>query len=245
MKTGLDWYKREPQSYLGGVQGLSAKEHAVYSVVLDLIYVHGGKINNDPKWVSGWISDMGAAAVRTAILSLVDRGKLFLDGDQISQKRAQYEAKTKSKLTESRRKSGEKGGKKSAELRAVEKENNNLDEPIAGSDTQAEKIREENTIANAMDGDAVDGTGDAKDIIWSKGRNWLVSKGITHAKAGQHIGKWLKECGSAEKVRSAINDARAAKTGDPVPYITAILNKPEQLSVHEMMAKAKEINANR
>jgi len=146
MKHGSDWYKRDPQSYLGGVQGLRAKEHAVYSVVLDLIYAHGGSVNNDPRWVAGWISDMGAAAVRKAIESLVERGKLMLEGDQISQKRAKAEAKTKETLKEIARKNGEKGGKKSAELRVENNKNNNLGEVPAKAESQADKIREDENI---------------------------------------------------------------------------------------------------
>lgn len=146
MKHGSDWYKRDPQSYLGGVQGLSAKEHAVYSVVLDLIYAHGGSVNNDPRWIAGWISDMGAAAVRKAIASLVERGKLMIEEDQISQKRAKTEAKTKENLRKTARKNGKKGGKKSSELRSVSNKNKDLGEATAKSENQADKIREEKNI---------------------------------------------------------------------------------------------------
>lgn len=141
MKSGADWYKREPVAYLGGVQGLTAREHAVYSVVLDLIYLHGGSVNNDPGWIAGWISDMGAQAVRTAIASLVSRGKIQVDGDQLTQKRAKTQAKTRENLKETMRELGEKGGKKSAEIRRDDKENKELDEPCAS--TREDKIRED------------------------------------------------------------------------------------------------------
>ena len=146
MKHGSDWYKREPQAYLGGVQGLTAKEHAVYAVVLDLIYVHGGSVNNDPRWIAGWISDMGSAAVRKAIASLVERGKLIIDGAEITQKRAKTEAKTRENVRETAQKHGKIGGKKSAEKRASSREINNLGEAPATGETQAEKRREEKNI---------------------------------------------------------------------------------------------------
>ena len=143
MRQGSDWYKREPASYLGGVQGLTAKEHAVYSVTVDLIYQHGGSVNNDPSWIAGWIKDMGSAAVRKTISSLCERGKLQIEGDQITQKRAKNEAKTKENLRENARKNGEKGGKKSAEIRAANKKNNDLAEAPASTEIQADKIRED------------------------------------------------------------------------------------------------------
>lgn len=143
MKHGSEWYKRDPLAYLGGVQGLTIKQHAVYAVVLDLIYVHGGSINNDPAWIAGWISDMGAAAVRRTIESLVEMGKLTFEGNQITQKRAKNEAKTKEILRENQQEIGRKGGKKSAEIRAAAKENRELDEANASSENQPEKRREE------------------------------------------------------------------------------------------------------
>jgi len=143
MKHGSDWYKREPTAYLGGVQGMTAKEHAVFSVTLDLIYAHGGAVNNDPAWIAGWIKDMGAAAVRKAIASLVERNKLIISGSEITEKRAKTEAKTKENVSETARENGKKGGKRSAEKRAAINENNHLDEPPASSGNQADKIREE------------------------------------------------------------------------------------------------------
>ncbi|MCG7574870.1 YdaU family protein [Phaeobacter sp. CNT1-3] len=151
MRHGSDWYKREPQAYLGGVQGLSAKEHAVYSVVLDLTYAHGGSINNDPKWIAGWISDMGSAAVRKALESLCSRGKLTIENDQITQKRAKKEAKTKEKLRETAQKNGKKGGQKSAEIRSASNNNSNLGAATGSCESQADKIREDKSIDNKED----------------------------------------------------------------------------------------------
>ncbi|MEL7299352.1 MAG: DUF1376 domain-containing protein [Pseudomonadota bacterium] len=145
MKSGADWYKRDPVAYLGGVQGLSAKEHAVYSVVLDLIYQHGGAINDDPKWISGWISDMGSAAVRTAISALVQMGKIERENGLLTQKRARNEAKTREKLRETRAKLGEKGGVSSAVSRRASSQNNDLGQAIASP--REEKRREEYTDA--------------------------------------------------------------------------------------------------
>tara|TARA_R110000782_G_scaffold106459_3_gene194685 strand:- start:1150 stop:1965 length:816 start_codon:yes stop_codon:yes gene_type:complete len=151
MKHGSEWYKREPAAYLGGVQGMTAKEHAVYSVTLDLIYQHGGSVNNDPSWIAGWIKDMGASAVRKALDSLDCRGKLIIDGDQITQKRAKTEAKTKENLRETARENGKKGGEKSAEIRVEASRNSNLPEPIAKTENQAYKTREDKTIEEKKD----------------------------------------------------------------------------------------------
>ena len=78
MQRGPETYPRNPIAFLGGVQGLTARQIAVYAIVLDLVYQHGGRIHNDPRWISGWIADMGSAAVRRVIAELVDAGKLRL-----------------------------------------------------------------------------------------------------------------------------------------------------------------------
>lgn len=166
MKHGSDWYKREPAAYLGGVQGLTSKEHAVYSVTLELIYAHGGSVNNDPGWISGWIKDMGQAAVRKAIESLCERGKLMIDGDQITQKRAKTEAKTKENVSETARENGRKGGKKSAEKRRAVKENNGLSEADASSENQADKIREEKSIEEESKASSSNARGAREEVDW-------------------------------------------------------------------------------
>ncbi|SDY48746.1 Protein of unknown function [Jannaschia faecimaris] len=131
MKHGSDWYKRYPNDHLGGIQGLSVKEHAVYSIVLDLIYSHGGSVNDDPGWISGWIKDLGPSATRNTINSLVARGKLDREGDQLTQKRATIEAKTKEDLSETRQGAGKKGGISSGVSRQESQKNRYLSEAYA------------------------------------------------------------------------------------------------------------------
>lgn len=151
MRRGLDWYKRDPIAFLGGVQGMTAKQIAVYTITLDLIYQHGGEINNDAGWISGWIKDMGSASVRRTIdeLCAMNPTKLIKNGDKITQKRAENEAKTRQKLSENRAKIGKKGGENSSKSRSEFNEYNDLDQANASSKIQADKRREEkdnNTI---------------------------------------------------------------------------------------------------
>lgn len=144
MNHGAEWYKREPVAYLGGVQGMTAKEHAVYGIILDLVYQHGGSVNDDPAWFAGWISDMGSSAVRKVIESLIDRGKLTREGDQLTNKRAKTQAKTKENLSETRAKHGRNGGISSGKSRSLDCQNNDLVE--ATDSPREDKRREEKNI---------------------------------------------------------------------------------------------------
>lgn len=177
MKTGANWYKREPIAFLGGIQGMSAKHIVVYTVVLELIYAHGGAIHNDPKWVSGWIGDMGAAAVRGCISDLVEAGKLIIEGDQITEKRAKNEAKTKEKLSENRAFSGRIGGVSSGKSRSKSKENNEIDEASASSLLPLDKIREEYIPPKSPKGERV------RDVLIEVVRPDTADAFIAHRKA--------------------------------------------------------------
>jgi len=93
MKRGQKWYKREPVSFLGGVHGLTAKELAIYTVCLELIYIHGGAVDNNPKMIGGYVADLGTAAVRNTIKELIFKGKLQeTKSGQLTNARAKREA---------------------------------------------------------------------------------------------------------------------------------------------------------
>ena len=226
MRHGADWYKREPTAYLGGVQGMSAREHAVFSVVLDLIYQHGGSVNNDPAWFAGWISDMGAAAVRATILALVERGKLTLEDGQLSNNRANNQAKTKENLSENRAKIGKKGGISSGVSRSTINENKDLSEPIASP--REEKRREEKKeeaaaasagatfreqILSAIGVDPVSGmTGHGSTQLGTQGHmaeaaRWLDLPGITEAVAVAEVARIAARRSDKPKSFSFFTDA--------------------------------------
>lgn len=145
MKAGLEWYKRSPAAFLGGVQGLTSRQCAVYSVVLDLIYVHGGAVNNDPKWISGWFPDLRAATVKTILAELVAMGKLQIEGGLLTQHVAKDMVAAQRALQQTRIKSGEYGGISSGFSRREASKTKALGEAKG----EAEKSREEKTPAEA------------------------------------------------------------------------------------------------
>lgn len=208
MKQGSEWYKREPLAYLGGVQGMTAKQHAVYSVVLDLLYLHGGEIDNDPKFISGYFKDLGQATVRKTIAELCeiigsdDQPKLYIQDGKISQKRAKNQAKTKENLRETARKNGEKGGKKSAEIRAQLKENKDLAQPPASIESQAEKRREEKKVKEEAKASSKKQRGSRLSEKWELPREWglwAISEGwsepVVRLEADKFRDFWISQPG--------------------------------------------------
>ncbi len=143
---GADWYKRYHQRWLGGVRGLTVRQIAIYDVVVELIYQDGGQTPNNPKYIAGFFADLGIAGARKTISELIHLKKLYENDGKISNKFAKNVVKTKEKLRETRRKTGEKGNRIRWEKT---KNTNRFNETSSqkgstgGSQRRGDKIREE------------------------------------------------------------------------------------------------------
>lgn len=64
-----------------------------------------------------------------------------------------------------------------------------------------------------------------KDLLWRDGVLTLRGLGLTDPAARRFVGKLLRDtAGDAGRVHWAIDEARHAETGDPIPFVTRILN---------------------
>lgn len=222
MRRGLEWYKREPRAFLEGVRAarMTERQIAVYSIVLDLIYDGGGETPDDPKHIASFLADVGQAAVRATIAQLVDLGKIYRVGDMLHQKRAENEAKTREKLTETRAFTGRLGGVSSGFSRRRANENNEISEANASSKREAEKEKRREELSEAK---ASDENPDFAKQLWDRGVAFLERNGTPNRQAKAMIGKWRKFYQDTD-----IFDAFAAcsKQGvvDPIPWIAARLN---------------------
>ena len=201
-KHGANWYKRAPADYLGGVVGLTARQHAVYSVVLDLIYCHGGECKNDPSWIAGWIADMGPAAVRNTIGELISIGKLSTGGGILWNKRAQNEANTQEKLRENAGKTEVKRGKTEA---FSDTESNEINDLTKWSKTpRAEQIREDKKEEGLV-----------RNIFDSLGLRFPVSALNPWSDLPDHCDKWRTEFGLEDGEILRLIRERLAHGGKP------------------------------
>jgi hypothetical protein len=147
MKRGLEWYKRQPRSWLDGIRAarMTERQAAIYGIIVDLIYDGAGETPDDPKHIASYLSNVGQAAVRTTIQQLIDMGKLWRVDGMLHQKRAENEAQTRRNLSETRAEIGRLGGISSGNSRRRSSENNDLGEANASSKHEADKrrVREE------------------------------------------------------------------------------------------------------
>jgi uncharacterized protein YdaU (DUF1376 family) len=51
--NGLPYYKRFPRDLIDGTIGMPFEEKVTYAFILDLIYMHAGKLPDDARYISG------------------------------------------------------------------------------------------------------------------------------------------------------------------------------------------------
>lgn len=119
------WYRRFPDNFIAGTAGLTLEEKGAYSLVLDLIYVRGGPIPDEPRYIAGVCN----CSVRkwTAIRArLIELGKITVIDGHLMNARAEKELENAAKDARELAENGAKGGNKTAENRRAIKKNNNL-----------------------------------------------------------------------------------------------------------------------
>ncbi len=119
------WYRRFPDNFLGGINGLSLEEKGAYSVVIDMIYQRGGPIADEPRYIAG-ICNCSVRKWNAIRQRLLDLGKLRSIDGHLTNDRAEEELEKAAKVAREHAENGSKGGDKSAENRAVAKENKDI-----------------------------------------------------------------------------------------------------------------------
>ena len=95
--NGLPYYKAYPRDFIEGTIGMPFEIKCAYRVVLDLIYMQGGNLPDDPRYISGLLgcSVRKWKSIRSA---LIECDKLQVSGKFLTNYRAVSELETLSKL---------------------------------------------------------------------------------------------------------------------------------------------------
>ena len=93
----LKWYKRDPRAALAGMRGLSLEERGAYNTILDLIYIHDGALEDNPREIC---HELHCNAQRWQRLKarLLDAGKIYIHNGCIRNERADDEVQSWQKL---------------------------------------------------------------------------------------------------------------------------------------------------
>jgi len=134
--NGLPYYKRYPRDFIEGTIGMSFELKAAYSLVLDLIYMQDGKLPDDERYISGLLS-VSIRKWKSLRNELIERGKIYINGEFLSNKRADNLLETSRKLQD-----------KNAENGAKSNKNNNIDKANAqltrGLNTESDTNKDTN-----------------------------------------------------------------------------------------------------
>ncbi len=116
--NGLPYYKRYPRDFLEGTVGLTLEEKGAYAILLDLIYLRGGRLPDDSRWIAGHLgcsvrkwNSIRERLLKTGKITVdksVDNG---VDNFMISNFRADFELETTRKFQQKQREN-RRGSKK-------------------------------------------------------------------------------------------------------------------------------------
>lgn len=100
--NGLPYYKAYPRDFIEGTIGMSFEIKAAYRLILDLIYMQGGRLPDDARYIAGLLgcSVRAWGKYRDA---LIDAGKISSSDGFISNFRADKEIETLAKLQDKQR----------------------------------------------------------------------------------------------------------------------------------------------
>lgn len=88
--NGLPYYKAYPRDFFEGTAGMPVELKGIYRLVLDLIYMQGGALVDDPRYIAGHLG-CGVKTWTTARAKLIAAGKLFVIDGRLRNNRADKE----------------------------------------------------------------------------------------------------------------------------------------------------------
>jgi uncharacterized protein YdaU (DUF1376 family) len=203
--NGLPYYKAYPRDFFEGTVGMDFEAKAAYRLVLDLIYMHGGRLVDDARFIAGHLgcSVKKWNALRQAILAT---GKLVVTDGYLGNYRADKELDSLKSFQTKQRENGSqpKKNKNLAEATAEPKPNHTEPEPDKEPDTNV--------------------SGGKPLSIFDIGLAALMRRGLTDRQARSVTGKWRSEHGE-DATLSVLRQIEKHDPSDPVGYGNGILRK--------------------
>lgn len=88
--NGLPYYPRYPRDFFDGTNGMPFELKGAYAMLLDLIYMSGGRLYDEPRFIAGHMN-CSVRAWGNYRAALIERGKIKVENGIISNFRADKE----------------------------------------------------------------------------------------------------------------------------------------------------------
>lgn len=211
--NGLPYYKAYPRDFIEGTIGMPFEIKCAYRVVLDMIYMQDGALPDDDRYISGLLG-CSLRKWKSIRNHLIEAGKIYVNGEFLSNYRADSELETLAKLQERQR-----------ENRRGSNKNKGLQKPRSDH-TESEPESEIDTDAKAS------ASMDADDVLQNQGfrERLLVAMGVDpvsglNGPGGKMIGTladmqmakaWISDLGlSEDECVQTVAEVRARMNGPP------------------------------
>ena len=113
--NGLPYYKAYPRDFIEGTIGMAFEDKCAYRVILDLIYMQGGELPDDARYISGLLG-CSIRKWKSIRARLIDADKIHASGAFLMNYRAVSELESLAKLQEKQRENAS-GYKKNSNLK--------------------------------------------------------------------------------------------------------------------------------
>jgi len=142
--NGLPYYKAYPRDFIEGTIGMSFELKGCYRLLLDLIYMQGGNLPDDARYISGLLG-CSVRLWKTMRDELVSLDKIQVSCKFLTNYRAVSELQTSAKLQDKNRESATKYNKNKDITQANAPLTRVYSEPIEERDKSLSSEREEKT----------------------------------------------------------------------------------------------------
>lgn len=195
------WYKRYPSNFISGTMRLSLEQKGAYSMVLDLIYDHGGPIPDDSRWIAR-VCGCSTRKWNQIRQGLIGMGYLHAQDAHLTNRRAEKQIFSSEKEREKLAENGAKGAEKTNEKKSEHNESNDLEEkgPVSierhtrGQRPEVREREEEELekkaargprdkppdpalrLIEVFDGELTAAFGDNQKRAWAAGDDFVIAK---------------------------------------------------------------------
>lgn len=210
-KNYIPYFDFYPSDFMNGVRGMSAQEVGVYTMLLCRIYEENGPVEMHHLRLATYCGMREKTFVR-CLEKLIALGKIVVENDRLTNKRAEGEIQYRSDKLKNNSKAGKASAKKRKENKAT------LPTPVehAFNHTDTDSTLEDKSSKGA------DAPKDPAKIMFDSGVILLADAGMSDKQARAILGKWRSQHGEANVI-AAIGKAQREGAIDPVAFIAGVL----------------------